>query len=107
MKTAITILSFLLIAVTSVDSSENTTKKAATIFEMPATFDAQEGNLLFFTDANYKALTIEDNDNKLFKDFEKSPNSYVDKSFVIYSKSNDFSNYYCSADDILKIELKE
>lgn len=72
-----------------------------------AIFDGNEGNLYFFTDADEKAITIEDNKNELFKDFELAPNNYVGKTFELSIAPNKLKNNICDSKSVLKITLKE
>lgn len=72
-----------------------------------AVFDGNEGNLYFFTDIDEKAITIEDNENKLFKDFELAPNNYVGKTFKLLIEPNKLKNNTCDSKSVLKITLKE
>lgn len=72
-----------------------------------AILDAKEGNLLFFTDADGKALTIEDTKNDLFKNYDKTPNNFVTKTFEITFKVNEKSNQFYLAKEIENIVLQK
>jgi len=72
-----------------------------------AIFDGNEGNLYFFTDSKEKAITIEDNDNELFKDFELSANNYVGKTFEILIEPNKLQNNVCDSKAVIKLKLKD
>ena len=69
-------------------------------------FDGNEGNLYFFTDADDKAITIEDNEDVLFKDFALAPNNYVGKTFEIVIDKKEIKNNVCNSKSVITIKLK-
>ena len=95
----------MFISTTNTDLNTLDTNNSIQIDE--AVFDGNEGNLYFFTDIDEKAITIEDNDNKLFKDFELTPNYYVGKTFELLIKPNKLKNNTCDSKSVLKITLKK
>ncbi|AOW17350.1 hypothetical protein LPB03_07695 [Polaribacter vadi] len=95
----------MFISTTNVDLNKIHTNNSIEIDE--AVFDGNEGNLYFFTDTDEKAITIEDNENKLFKDFELAPNSYVGKTFELQIAPNKLKNNVCDSKAVIKITLKE
>lgn len=96
---------FMFIATTNADLTTLDTNDSIQIDE--AIFDGNEGNLYFFTDVDEKAITIEDNENELFKDFALAPNNYVGKTFELLIEPNKLKNNTCDSKAVLKITLKE
>lgn len=95
----------MFIATTNADLTTIDTNDSIQIDE--AVFDGNEGNLYFFTDIDEKAITIEDNENDLFKDFALAPNNYVGKTFELLIEPNKLKNNTCDSKSVLKITLKE
>ena len=95
----------MFISTTNVDVTALETNNSFQIDE--AVFDGNEGNLYFFTDIDEKAITIEDDEDKLFKDFELAPNNYIGKTFELLIAPNKLKNNTCNSKAVLKITLKE
>lgn len=103
MKATLTILILLFFVVKTKQTKPEVNNNIA--LEVKATFDAQEGNMLFFTDENEKALTIKDDKLSLFKKFKKSPNTYVDEEFKIIVKNKEIKHNSYTSKDVEKLIL--
>ncbi|WP_160128334.1 hypothetical protein [Kordia antarctica] len=60
----------------------------------------------FFTDSEDKAITIEDEESKLFMKFGEDANSYVGRTFTLLLKATDADSDVYSAKSVVELELK-
>ncbi|QHI36910.1 hypothetical protein IMCC3317_22800 [Kordia antarctica] len=104
MKLLITFFSAVVLFTSSVSNNLESLNNDVITYEV--VFDGSEGGLCFFTDSQDDAITVEDDENKLFVKFNQDANSFVGKTFTILLKPNKVDNGVYKAKSVLKLELK-
>ena len=105
MKIIISATVVILLLLTNLNNNFRTNIKDKDIKSDLVIFDGKEGNLCFFTDSSDRPLTIEDEKNSLFKDFELDANTYVGETFKIIIKVKEFKNNVGQADAVIRLQL--
>lgn len=107
MKTLTTFLGTLFLFIASSNIDMNTINNNENITIDAAVFDGNEGNLYFFTDGDDKAITIEDDEKTLFKEYNSDANKYIGLTFEITIKDEKLKNNVCDSKSVVTIKLKE
>lgn len=100
------IILFSLVVVATNPIGDNVALLNNDILTYDVVFDGNEGGMHFFTDSEDKAITIEDEESKLFQKFDKDANSYVGRTFTMLLKTTDAESDVYTATSVLELELK-
>lgn len=106
MKLFITLFSLAIFSTNSIIDNSASIENDSTTYEV--VFDGNEGGMCFFTDSKDQAITVEDEENKLFEKFNQDPNSFVGKTFTMLVKATDISDQgIYTAKSVVEFKIKE
>lgn len=104
MKLLITLFSTIVLFTSSMSNNSESLNDDFISYEV--VFDGSEGGMHFFTDSNDDAITVEDDENKLFVKFNQDANSFVGETFTILLKRNNADTGVYDATSVVNLELK-
>lgn len=106
MKLLIALFSLVTFTTSSIHTNSDLESSKNDVIAYEVVFDGYEGGMYFFTDNKDNAITIEDEESKLFEKFTQDANSYVGKTFTIMLKSTNAEHDVYTAKSVVEIELQ-
>ncbi|EDP98046.1 hypothetical protein U8527_18785 [Kordia algicida OT-1] len=104
MKILIALFSITILSINSIDYTSKSLNNNITTYEV--VFDGAEGGMLFFTDSKEEAITVKDEENKLFKKYGEDANSYVGRAFTMLLKAADDNDRVYKVESVIELKMK-
>ena len=104
MKLFIALFSLVVLSTSSIGDNLKSSENDVITYEV--VFDGNEGGMHFFTDSKNEAITVEDEESKLFEKFSQDANSYVGRTFTILFKATDADSDVYTVTSVIELELK-
>ncbi|WP_430411539.1 hypothetical protein [Kordia sp.] len=107
MKLIITLFSLVAFSTSLTMSNSEEAKNDNNINTYKVVFDGSEGGMCFFTNSNNQAITIEDEENKLFEKYGKDDNSFVGKTFTMQLKATNTTDHVYTIKSVIEFKIDE